>query len=420
MTLLHRLTQHPAAGELAPYYAERRVSWRLDIPSAGGAAALVPIGEVKPVPVCHRTAGIQPALAADHIGYVLGWSDPTLAAQRAQRCHRAFVDLLAQFDQHAGEADAARVAVDWFATTDAVPAPSGWSSRDLVTVAVDGHDLIDTQHARAFWLRTVGQYKGTGKHGVCSACGTTGTLLSSIPATIPAALLPGATNPVALVSNNLQVAQRGTSHSTLCLTCGDRVMSGIVGALSGSQQIMIAGQDTHHCWWYSDQPRTDWISLTCQGGMAAEDDLDQLRHDRDTCPPERRVYSLMLNAAAGSRATVQHFIDRPLREVLDNLVAWWERTAVPTSLGDTATPSLAGMVYVCGTFDRRQQSYTTPGSRDDRRWPWLYRHLATAALDGRPAPRAAAKTVLSQIKSDNHVSAVRASLLQHAQHAATT
>lgn len=419
MTLLQRLAAHPAATSYPPFYAESRVAWRLNISSNGAEASLEPVSGPIAVPVCHRTAGIQPRLAADHLSYVLGWSDKSVSETRAQRCHAAFVDLLTRF---AATTDnpAVGCAVEWFAAGAPVKPPDQWSAREVAVVAVDGNDVIDSAQARDFWLATVADYKGSGRTGICLVCGEHNSLISSVPTMVPPHLLPGAKHNAALVSNNIPAAHYGSTHglesSPICVTCADRFMSGLLAALTSEQRVLVPGQDVHHCWWYTGPaPSTDWIEISSRPGTASHAaDLDQLRRDRDTSPPESRVCSLILSASQ-ARVVVQHWVDRPLREVLDSLVTWWERIEIPAR-GGTDIPTTAGMVLACGDYDRGRQVYSQPGSHSDRRSQWLYRQLAIAALDEHGVPRSVMAQLLRQIKIDGHVNSTRAAILKGAQH----
>lgn len=424
MTVLQRLTEHPAATALPPFHTERVVKWRLNIPTNNTTATLQPLNERKPAPEAHRTSGVQPALAADHAAYVLGFSDQKISPARAEKYRAAFTDLLNRFATSGDPA--ARVAADWFTSgnSNTITAPENASARDLITVAVDGHDLIDNPTTRDYWLRTIAETKGTGREDTCLVCGNHGPLMASIPTTVPAHLLPGGTKPISFLGNNMQVAQYGVNSTPglqstpICVTCSDRVMSGLLAALNvNNRSIHVSGQDTRHCWWYTGTaPETDWIHTALQGPAATPDTLDQLRRARGTCPPDTRVCSLMLNAASGARASIQHWVDQPLHDVLDNLVLWWEQAEIANVGSDTNTiPTISAMVLACGTFDAKTQRYDTPGMSSDRRDPWTYRKLAQAALEGRPTPPDIMGSVLKRLSGDSHVGNTRAALLRSAQ-----
>lgn len=69
MSPIQRLAAHPDIATLSPFYAYRRVAWRLNLtPASPPTAELQPVNDHLPIPTCHRTNKPQPALSSDQIG----------------------------------------------------------------------------------------------------------------------------------------------------------------------------------------------------------------------------------------------------------------------------------------------------------------------------------------------------------------
>ena len=75
--------------------AGRPVSRNALVDSADPASRATRRGRQQLVPRITRTVGVQPLLLADHSEYTFGLARENSRPERAERCHQAYLDLLA-------------------------------------------------------------------------------------------------------------------------------------------------------------------------------------------------------------------------------------------------------------------------------------------------------------------------------------
>ncbi len=158
-------------------------------------------------------------------------------------CALAFIALCRRWAREHTYDSAAQAVTAFYdqGGVDLVPKPDKWTSKETVTIVVDGRPVTDSEALWQLWQRVVEERKsgstdGDVRHGLCLACGRVGALLNRMPQALPKALVPGAEQEVALVSANKPIHDydfsEGLGTAPICVDCGRAAVANLQSILA--------------------------------------------------------------------------------------------------------------------------------------------------------------------------------------------
>ena len=187
--LLQKLVDYSRRQEYRPsLYGEGPVHYIVNLDDEGRFQSMIDIadpsnrrtrrGQIRLVPQVQRSSGIRPLLLADKADYTLGYAAEEKRADRAQRSHQAYVDLVERCATETEERDVA--AVLRFLRDDPLGQvkpdelfdPSGpFDPSGIITFAVDNRVVVDHPAVQAFWA-SANAVSGAGTQTMqCLVCG---------------------------------------------------------------------------------------------------------------------------------------------------------------------------------------------------------------------------------------------------------
>ncbi|WP_446225073.1 type I-C CRISPR-associated protein Cas8c/Csd1 [Nocardia sp. IBHARD005] len=449
--LLERLTAYARENsEVIPaFHREREFRWKLDIRTRSNSEVRVRLiatpdperpkrGMAHLVPASTRTVGVSAHLGADDVQYVLGWADEDANPVRVGQCHAAFVALIDRW--------AAEVPVE----TDAVPhrlaavlrsgalatveRPEEVRAKDGVVIALDGRYVHESSSAAKFWGECVGEAKGSGRTGLCMVCGRSAALANTIPAKVPAALIPGASNDAALVSVNERVfgydLAAQLTHIPICFGCADDMMGGLTSLLSSPHSVSFPGQNSRLAWWVTDPGEADHIGLVFDPDPAAVLGLFASVGSGHSARRSRGRFCWLAVGGNVARIMVREYVDIALADgdgatpSHDANIAAWFRDHRNTPRNTTAKILANGneiragvwehrfesLVLALGRWDRRTKGYRPFGAKDADRPDTASHQLFRVAILNRPVPVALRAHLIHRIRNDGRIDDRRAAL----------
>ncbi|KAA2252653.1 hypothetical protein F0L68_34590 [Solihabitans fulvus] len=456
--LLHHLAEQGRleASDGGPaHHADRTVLWQLHL-SPDGTAHLISVGTARAgkagktvvegvphsIPDPGRTSGVAAGLGADTAEYVLGWprlapntGAPVPDAKTAVR-HEAFVALtqrwaqttdpvvdpvphaLAAFFREGGPARLAR--------------PDGGSGSHYMVIYVDGeHAQFAHQSptAASFWTQEIVRRKGksaspdTVHTGLCLICRADKPVTNTIPGKIPARLVPGATQNVAITSVNDPAAgydaSTGLVHAPICFDCADAMVTGATTILSDPDHTLSAPGRSVTAWWTST-PHPDAeacmkvVNYTGSHPAAAvREILDSLW---DGKPRGRAIDTARFTTATlsgnVSRLVLRDWLDLSVAQLVTHVRTWIATQAAGTAAGRAYPVWL--LALACGRWTGA--AYVPLGVKADNRLADLREALLRSALTGRPIPHKVISNLLVRIHRDHAIDGPRLALIALALH----
>jgi len=434
--LLQRLVEyaHSQDNTVPPFHRELEFHWQLELAADGTLASqdLTPLvdgagprprGIRHAVPSVVRTSGVAPNLAADDIQYVLGWADPQSDPERVAQCHEEFRALCARWaDSAAGAGDPVARAVSSFYAEGwevQVRQPEEFTSKQRVLIAVDGRPAYRADSVVPFWSAEVAARKAGGRKGVCLVCGRVGDLLDTLPAKVKSALVPGATNDVALVSVNERVfgydLTEQLAGSPVCIACGEAVGAALVDILGSVHTISYGDQDSRLAWWLTGPIASDPMRMLDEPNP--DDVLPWLASVHRGSPrggwQEQTVFCSLTVGGNVARIMVRDWVEMPLADLEANLASWFDDHEMgPVARNGRRHHPMWALILSLGRWDRTAQRYVDFRTRGADRPVHAQRDLQRAAIRGLPVPLSLLRHLLHRISTDGHLDDARASLIR--------
>ncbi|WBB78156.1 type I-C CRISPR-associated protein Cas8c/Csd1 [Micromonospora sp. WMMD882] len=434
--LLRRLVEYAETSDeiLPPFYARKPVRFLLHLrPDGTPDGGLVDtaradvrelrFGVQRLVPAVTRAFGVAPALAADTVEYVLGWTADGSNVDRVPKQHAAFRELVQDWAKAEPDGPAPTVAA-FYADGHAarLARPDKFGRADLVTFLVADRPVCEDRTAIRHWGTVAAGRKGLGRAGLCLVCGQSRELLKTIPQQIPRRLLPGATQNSSLVSVNERVhgyeLTKYLAHTPICVSCGLTFMSTLTELLGDSRHsTALPGQHARLAWWLVGGSGFD--------PMAPLDtpELSQARAMLVT-PAEGRKngvddVSTFCSVTVGgnvARAVVRDWVEMPLTTVKANIEAWHEDHSIADWSGQPTLVRLIQLVRVAGRWQAGRGgapgTWIKLGARGEDRPAGLESALLRAAWLRRPLPPKLLTHVVDRIRIDGRVDPARVALIR--------
>ncbi|MEC3915974.1 type I-C CRISPR-associated protein Cas8c/Csd1 [Nocardia sp. CDC160] len=444
--LLQRLVEVAARDSSRPFHRSRLFSWQLDLDAEGAPRldTLIPLvdtdskgrtrGIAHTVPAAVRTVGVAPALTADDVQYVLGWTDEDSNPARVAQCANAFTELTLRWaESEHGRNDQIAQAVASFYRSDAIHKiryPEGSESeknpgelakgfaKQGVLITVDDIPAYEGTSVVPFWTAEVVRRKGGGVEGFCIVCGQVNPLLDTLPGKIPARLVPGASNDAALVSVNERVfgydltTQLGCSP--ICVACGEAINSGLLAVLQPPYTTTFSGQDSRMSWWLTHA--SEFTVMDVLKAPKPQDVSNLMRSPKRGEPNFDVDPELFCSLTVGgnvARIMVRDWIEMPVSKVLDNVIAWFDDHAmVSLRPGNSPYYGITRLAAATGRWLPGTTSYAEFGVKGADRPNDVFRQLMHTALLNRPLPTSLLAHLIHRVRRDNHFDDSRAALVR--------
>ncbi|GAA4201768.1 type I-C CRISPR-associated protein Cas8c/Csd1 [Actinocatenispora rupis] len=436
--LLHRLAEYgrDSADVLPPFHARKPVRFVLDLDAAGvPAEELTPLADPSGarqrtgvpfvVPSITRTSGVAPMLAVDNPEYLFGWVAEDARPEWVAKQHHAFRDLIAHWEQQAGDDPAARAVARFYRDGHVAcvrKPPDGWGRKDLVAFRVDGAMAFRSPSVRAVWSGVALGRKALDRNGMCLVCGRIATLLKTIPSQIPRRLVPGATQNASLVSVNEPThgyeLVTSLTNTPICVDCGLMVMQALTSLAGDPEHSMaLAKQHSRIIWWTDSADEINVVGTLDRPEAAELQHLLSSPHTGQSHDPgDTATFCALTIGGNVARVMVRDWVEHPLPDIRDHARAWFDDLAIVGWDGQPAQPEravgLSQLVRCCGRWDRQKSSYVPIGDKGEDRPNGLYATLLRAALFGTRIPPAFVAHLVRRVRLDGHLDPSRAALIR--------
>ena len=343
--LLQKLVDYSRRQEYRPsLYGEGPVHYIVNLDDEGRFRGMIDIadpsnrrtrrGQIRLVPQVQRSSGIRPLLLADKADYTLGYAAEEKRADRAQRSHQAYVDLVERCATETEERDVAAVLRflrdgplgqikpdESFEQFD----PSG-----IITFAVDNRVVVDHPAVRAFWAEA-NAVSGDGTQTMqCLVCGKHRPALERLQGKVKG--IPGGqTSGTSIVSANedafLSYGQHASLVSPTCAECGEGFTRGINALLASEHTRFISGNGAFVFWTRDESDFELFASIDAPEPDQVLALLESVHKGRRTTVDDEPFYALSLSASGG-RAVVRDWIDTTVGHAKERLARWFENQRV--------------------------------------------------------------------------------------------
>lgn len=424
---------------LPDFYDRQEVRYRIDLDRSGHLLSFIRVNDpdnprrgIKlPIPYVKRTSSIVP-LIVDKGDYLLGISprkkteaEQRNAATRTPVAHQAYLDLLeeAVTATHAEALTALLHFARSYVPKKVDPRlPEGFDAASFIAVFVDGQLVTKDPRVERWWAdrqtapdshkpRPGGNASAADSGGqICGVCGQLAVSVEMVPVGIRGFGPIRGSATMALISGNDEAFERHgmprASGASVCIDCGNATHQTLNRLIGDPKHCKRVGA-TLIVWWATEES-DDLLAAVLDGHTdgAVGEVVSSLTTGRLRLPLDTsRFYGVAFGASKG-RIVVRSWIDTTLREVQDNIGAWFRRVRVMDRDGSAApSPGLFRLVA----------SLAPPGQGDalGRIDPNLPTHMLEAALAGRALPRAVLAQVLGRVRAERGaVTCLRAALLK--------
>ncbi|MGC3995385.1 MAG: type I-C CRISPR-associated protein Cas8c/Csd1 [Propionicimonas sp.] len=392
--ILNALSRYqPETGIVPPGYARKPLGFQLVITDRGAGCRLESLyteqqdgkkswaAHVRAVPDMTRSNNPPPLLACDNAAFVLGRPKPGADAgtdrqrESAAKKHGQFVQLLAEYRDDSGDADADAY-LQWVqggmpgldAQVEALP-PHAAKRLDLDLIAVKAEEsdtlIVDKVRAQAFWARRAALAKGGGESRVCLCCGQVAPVVDTLPQALSGRWIPGTdTAQVALVSANFAAAMRGASGSGLksvpiCASCAGRAVAAFNDLASNSAHRFRLSDREAAIWWSTAAEVDDWIrQIDGVGDPQQVRELLASIHGGTKAHKPKGEFFLLVFSGNVARLVVRRWVSLELSGFEANVARWFDDVEVADRERPYRTPS--AMARSLGPFPVGDHNETAP------------------------------------------------------------
>ena len=360
-------------------------------------------GQIRLIPQVQRAASIRPLLMADKADYTFGHVGEGKNAERAQRCHQAYVDLVDRCAAETGEPDVGSVLS--FLRNDPlseIKPDEGFDPSGIITFAVENRVVVDHPAVQAFWA-SENAVSGDGTTTMqCLVCGNNRPALERLQGKIKG--IPGGqTSGTSVISANedafLSYGRRASLISPTCSECGEGFTRGLNALLASEQNRFTSGNGAF-VFWTRDESDFDFFASI----DAPEPDqvlalLESVSRGRRAAVDDEPFYALSLSASGG-RAVVRDWIDTTVGHARQQLARWFDRQRITLWSEDNSR-----------YYGLRALAFATV--REPRELPvTTLRSLFRAAFTGNPVPWDILYQAVRRNRAEQTVTRPRAALIK--------
>lgn len=361
-------------------------------------------GEPRDVPYVQPSSNIKPQLLASNAEYTFGLPAGVTKPERAARCHRAYLELLARCVQHTQEPTVRAVSLFLNnAPLAHLQLPADMDRGARITFRVNGVFPVDLPVIQSFWATENDPALKSAPIMQCLVCGQERPVLARLQAKLKG--VPGGQAPgTALISANADAFESyGLSASLTaptCAACGERFTKAANDLLANDVNHIVLRGAVFIFW---TRTKVDFSPRTYISNPRPEQ-VNQLLHTvltgkRSPKVDETRFYATVLSGS-GSRAVVRDWIDTTVGEVKQHLAIWFQRQRIVGPQGEEPQP--LGLYALAAVTVRELRDVSTPTTRA----------LLRSALTDSPLPLRLLDQVIRRIRAERRVTRPHAALIK--------
>ena len=360
-------------------------------------------GQLRLIPQVQRAASIRPLLMADKADYTFGHVDEGKSADRAKRCHQAYVDLVDRCATETGEPDVSSVLS--FLRNDPlsqIKPDETFDPSGIITFAVENRVVVDHPAVQAFWA-SENAVSGDGSTTMqCLVCGNRRPALERLQGKIKG--IPGGqTSGTSVISANedafLSYGRRASLISPTCSECGEGFTRGLNALLASEQNRFTSGNGAFVFWTRDETDFDFFASIDAPEPDQVRALLESVSRGRWTSVDDEPFYALSLSASGG-RAVVRDWIDTTVGHARQQLARWFDRQHItPWSEDNSRYYGLRALAFAT-VREPRELPVTT------------LRSLFRAAFTGNPVPWDILYQAVRRNRAEQTVTRPRAALIK--------
>ena len=360
-------------------------------------------GQLRLIPQVQRAASIRPLLMADKADYTLGHVEEGKNADRAQRCHQAYVDLVDRCAAETGEPDVRSVLS--FLRNDPlsqIKLDEAFDPSGIITFAVENRVVVDHPAVQAFWA-SENAVSGDGTTTMqCLVCGNQRPALERLQGKIKG--IPGGqTSGTSVISANedafLSYGRRASLISPICSECGEGFTRGLNALLASERNRFTSGNGAFVFWTRDESDFDIFAGIDAPEPDQVQALLASARRGRWTTVDDGPFYALSLSASGG-RAVVRDWMDTTVGHAKQQLARWFDRQRITLWSEDNNR-----------YYGLRALAFATV--REPRELPvTTLRTLFHAAFTGNPVPWDILYQAVRRNRAEQTVSRPRAALIK--------
>ena len=393
-------------------YAEGPLRYVIELGSDGKCHSRRPIdlsdpstprtrrGARRLLPQVQRTSGIRPLLLASPSDYTLGLPKNEEQANRAQRAHTAYVELVERCAAETEEPDV--LAVLNFLKNDPLQnldLQDDFDNGGIITFQVDGRYIIDNPAVQRFWA-IVNEPEGPTMQ--CLVCGENRPVMERLQSKVKG--IPGGqTSGTSIISANSDAFESYGLHASqvapICQDCAEGFTRGLNDLLSG-ESTRFRTDSGAFVFWTREAQDFDFFTMTsAPDSQHVQALLESVRRGRWSGLDESDFYALSLSASRG-RAVVRDWLNTTVRSVKENLALWFQRQQVAPGYDNENRYYGVTALANSTVRDRKDLPVTTP------------RALVKAAFSGETVPSQILQQAVRRCQAERRVTRPRAALIK--------
>lgn len=353
------------------------------------------------LPQVQRTSGIRPLLLASPSDYTLGLPKTDRQADRAQKAHAAYVDLVERCAAETEEPDV--LAVLSFLKNDPLQnleLDDDFDNAGIITFQVDGHEyVIDNPAVQRFWA-TVNETDGATMQ--CLVCGENRLVLERLQSKVKG--IPGGqTAGTSIISANSDAFEsyglQASLVAPICQECAEGFTRGLNELLSG-ESTRFRTSNSAFVFWTREVHGFDFFTMmSTPDSQQVQSLLEAARSGRWTKLDDADFYALSLSAAGG-RAVVRDWLSTTVRNAKENLALWFQRQRIAPGYDNENRYYGVTALANATVRDRKDLPVTTP------------RALTKTAFGGDPVPSQILQQAIRRCQAERRVTRPRAALIK--------
>ncbi len=363
-------------------------------------------GQCRMAPRVQRSSAVRPLLLADNAEYTLGLAREGSTSPRAEKRHRAYLELVDRCAEVTQEpaVEAVRRFLHAAEARAQLRLPDDFDPGATMTFRVGDVFPIDLPAVQAFWAAEHDPAADPNAPVMqCLVCGQKRPVLSRLQAKIKG--IPGGqTSGVAIISANAEAFESYGLKASLiaptCASCGERFTKAANELLAGESSRITLNNAAFIFWTreavgfslrdFLDNPQPEQVRSL----------LASVRSGQRMPEVDDAAFYATVLSASGGRAVVRDWIDMTVGEAKRHLAIWFQRQKIVGASGEEPQP--LGLYALAGATVRDLQDLAPP----------IARALLHAALTGTPLPFDLLYQAVRRNRAEQVVTRQRAALIK--------
>ena len=362
--------------------------------------------------VVDRTSGIKPCLLVDTAEYALGAIRKGRSANRVERQHQAFIDLLDECADETGSQEVATVARYLKRGQEQrIPVPSDLDTSLKVRFSVANVYPEDLPEVREFWRwRAIWKTQEESDSAECMVCGQIREVVPTLPLKIRRIPRVNPTDgDVKLYSTNERAFESYRLHdlscAPICVECADATCKALNHLLDREVTHVLATPLIYAIWANdSESPATSFLSDPNPTEVQALFAAAETGSSGALGVDGERFNCVGLGRSAG-RAVVRDWIDISVDRAQSNLARYFRLMSIVEPWGSDDQDYF-------GVWRLSRSTLRSKSKRTDRPDPDVPRVLIRCALQGGRLPDWLLAQAVKRIRAEQEIDHVRAALVK--------